>query len=259
MSKQTDKAEQPPIRPPSVRQTVSRPHLADHTTAEILAQAPAGKPRRTRRKESAKNLGVFDAERDILDQYLVRGQQDPAAQSRSRRWRSPAGSSAGDPEAMQELIKREPSLRHLGGQEVPEPGLGPQRPDRRREPGAAHRGPEVRSRPGRQVHLLRRLVDPAGDPRRAGPAGPHGPGATQPHRRPLPDRPQRRDPAPGAGARAHARKRSPKPPACRGRGPVARRPQLRRRPARCPARWRGRPLPDRPLRRPTSRATRKPR
>ena len=41
------------------------------TIAEILAQPAPVKPRRTRRRESAKNLGVYDADRDTLDQYLA--------------------------------------------------------------------------------------------------------------------------------------------------------------------------------------------
>ena len=41
----------------------------DLSTAEILA-ATSKKPRRGRKRETAKSLGVYDADRDILDQYL---------------------------------------------------------------------------------------------------------------------------------------------------------------------------------------------
>lgn len=77
----------------------------DLTTAEILAEMPVGKPRRARRKASAKNLSVTDAERDILDQYLfevsktplLTGPQEVAIARRV---------VAGDPEAMHELVTR---------------------------------------------------------------------------------------------------------------------------------------------------------
>ncbi|MBA3760853.1 MAG: RNA polymerase sigma factor RpoD/SigA [Gemmatimonadales bacterium] len=66
---------------------------------------PVGKPRRARRKASAKNLSVTDAERDILDQYLfevsktplLTGPQELAIARRV---------VAGDPEAMHELVTR---------------------------------------------------------------------------------------------------------------------------------------------------------
>jgi len=41
--------------------------VPDLTTADILPQSESAKPRRTRRRAS-KNLGVYDADRDILDQ-----------------------------------------------------------------------------------------------------------------------------------------------------------------------------------------------
>jgi RNA polymerase primary sigma factor len=80
--------------------------LPDHlTTAEILAQSEPVKPRRTRRRATAKNLGVYDADRDILDQYLYEVSQTPLLTPQqeiaiARLVR------AGDTEAMQELIKR---------------------------------------------------------------------------------------------------------------------------------------------------------
>ncbi|MEO8090812.1 MAG: RNA polymerase sigma factor RpoD/SigA [Gemmatimonadales bacterium] len=77
---------------------------ADLTTAEILAQMPPGKARRPR-KESAKNLGASDAERDLLDQYLFEVSKTPlltGAQEVAIARRAVAG----DPEAMHELVIR---------------------------------------------------------------------------------------------------------------------------------------------------------
>jgi len=81
------------------------PPLGDElSTAEILAATPPPK-RRTRKRESARSLGVYDADRDILDQYLHEVSQTPlltppqeVAIARKVR--------AGDQEAMQELVKR---------------------------------------------------------------------------------------------------------------------------------------------------------
>jgi DNA-directed RNA polymerase sigma subunit (sigma70/sigma32) len=50
--------------------------VPDLTTADILAQSESAKPRRTRRRPS-KNLGVYDADRDILDQYLFEVSKTP--------------------------------------------------------------------------------------------------------------------------------------------------------------------------------------
>ncbi|HEY8256279.1 MAG TPA: RNA polymerase sigma factor RpoD/SigA [Gemmatimonadales bacterium] len=76
----------------------------DLTTQEILAQSAPAKPRRPRR-ETAKSLGVYDADRDILDQYLFEVSKTPLLTAQqeiaiARKVR------AGDEEAMQELVKR---------------------------------------------------------------------------------------------------------------------------------------------------------
>jgi RNA polymerase primary sigma factor len=77
----------------------------DLTLADILAQSEPVKPRRTRRRVTAKNLGMYDADRDILDQYLFEVSQTPLL--------TPQQETAiarliqtGDADAMQELIKR---------------------------------------------------------------------------------------------------------------------------------------------------------
>ena len=81
------------------------PLSPDLTTAEILAQTSGAKPRKPRKRETAKSLGVYDADRDILDQYLYEVSQTPLLSAQqeiaiARRVR------AGDEEAMQELVKR---------------------------------------------------------------------------------------------------------------------------------------------------------
>ncbi|HET6279191.1 MAG TPA: RNA polymerase sigma factor RpoD/SigA [Candidatus Polarisedimenticolia bacterium] len=78
---------------------------ADMTVEEILAAVPHPRPRKRSRNESAKALGVYDAERDILDQYLhevsltplLTPEQEIALARRVQ---------AGDDAAMQELAKR---------------------------------------------------------------------------------------------------------------------------------------------------------
>ena len=73
--------------------------------AEILASAPPPKPRRTRKAQTSKSLGVYDSDRDILDQYLyevsktalLTPAQEIAIAKRVR---------AGDDDAMAELVKR---------------------------------------------------------------------------------------------------------------------------------------------------------
>jgi RNA polymerase primary sigma factor len=86
-------------------QTFPDPRPDDLTIAEILAQPAPVKPRRTRRRESAKNLGVYDADRDILDQYLFEVSQTPLL-TPQQEMAIARLVQAGDPEAMQELVKR---------------------------------------------------------------------------------------------------------------------------------------------------------
>ncbi len=79
--------------------------FADGTPlSEILAEDSAPK-RKPRKRETARSLGVRDADRDILDQYLYEVSRTPLLTSDqevaiARRVRN------GDEEAMQELVKR---------------------------------------------------------------------------------------------------------------------------------------------------------
>ncbi|MGZ8392594.1 MAG: sigma-70 family RNA polymerase sigma factor [Gemmatimonadales bacterium] len=110
MSKQTEKGHEPPDPDgdPDGQHPAdpsSDPISDDLSTAEILAQAPPGKPRRKRRKESAKSLGVSDAERDLLDQYLFEVSKTPLLTS-AQEVAIARRVVAGDPNAMHELVVR---------------------------------------------------------------------------------------------------------------------------------------------------------
>ena len=101
-----------PARPEPTKRPSKRPAdlsagplPPDLTTAEILAHAADAKPRRPRKRETSKSLGVYDADRDILDQYLYEVSKTPLLTAQqeiaiARLVRS------GDAEAMQELVKR---------------------------------------------------------------------------------------------------------------------------------------------------------
>ena len=106
MRKNKHDGEEPPKRPSKRPPDTSTEAFSDDlTTAEILAHSSPLSPRRIRKPQTAKSLGVYDADKDILDQYLhevsrtplLTGQQEVAIAKRVR---------AGDEEAMQELVKR---------------------------------------------------------------------------------------------------------------------------------------------------------
>ena len=85
--------------------TSAVPLSDDLTTAEILAHGAPTKPRKPRKRDTAKSLGVYDADKDILDQYLYEVSQTPLLTAQqevaiARKVRQ------GDDEAMQELVKR---------------------------------------------------------------------------------------------------------------------------------------------------------
>ena len=109
----------PSKRPPD---TSPQAYADDLTTAEILAESPTARPRRPRKSETAKSLGVYDADGDILDQYLyevsrtplLTAQQEVAIAKRVR---------AGDEEAMQELVKRNLRLVISVAKKYQNPGL----------------------------------------------------------------------------------------------------------------------------------------
>jgi RNA polymerase primary sigma factor len=106
MSKKKSAGKEPAQRPSQRPADASpEPLSPDLTTAEILTQGAGAKPRKARKRETAKSLGVYDADRDILDQYLYEVSQTPLLSAQqeiaiARRVRT------GDEEAMQELVKR---------------------------------------------------------------------------------------------------------------------------------------------------------
>ncbi len=105
------KKKDPGAAQPAPRRATKRPPddsvpviTDDMTTAEILAASPPAR-RRSRKRETAKSLGVYDADRDILDQYRYEVSLTPlltAAQELAIARKV----QAGDPDAMQELVKR---------------------------------------------------------------------------------------------------------------------------------------------------------
>jgi RNA polymerase primary sigma factor len=106
MSKKKDPGQEPPRRPSQRPPDASAEALsADLSTAEILAQSPPAKPRRPRKRETARSLGVYDADRDILDQYLYEVSKTPLL-SAQQEVAIARLVRAGDGEAMQELVKR---------------------------------------------------------------------------------------------------------------------------------------------------------
>jgi RNA polymerase primary sigma factor len=106
MRKKKTAGSEPPPRPSQrPADTSAEPLSPDLTTAEILAQSPPARPRKPRKRESAKSLGVYDADGDSLDQYLYEVSKTPLLTAQqevalARRVR------AGEEEAMQELVKR---------------------------------------------------------------------------------------------------------------------------------------------------------
>ena len=72
---------------------------------EILAQNQPVRRARKSRRETSKTLGVYDAERDILDQYLYEVSQTPLLTT-PQEIAIAKLVRQGDPEAMHELVKR---------------------------------------------------------------------------------------------------------------------------------------------------------
>lgn len=88
----------PEVEPPRKERKLS-------PTQQILVDNQPTKPARRGRRETSKSLGVYDADRDILDQYLYEVSQTPLLTTPqeiaiARLVRE------GDPEAMHELVKR---------------------------------------------------------------------------------------------------------------------------------------------------------
>ncbi|HSR14621.1 MAG TPA: RNA polymerase sigma factor RpoD/SigA [Gemmatimonadales bacterium] len=83
----------------------SRPAPSQPSVEEILASSPSAPRKRRAPKETAKSLGVYDADRDILDQYLHEVSLTPLL-TPEQEVALARLVQAGDDEAMQELAKR---------------------------------------------------------------------------------------------------------------------------------------------------------
>ena len=113
MAKKKSERSEPSREPPKSRASkrpseappTSDPLRDGLTTAEILAATAPAKPRRGRKRETAKSLGVYDADRDILDQYLYEVSQTPLL-TQPQEIAIARKVRTGDEEAMQELVKR---------------------------------------------------------------------------------------------------------------------------------------------------------
>ena len=136
-----------------------------------------------------------------FDQYLQDIQKLPLITDAAEERRLARLAQKGDEAAAERLVTA--NLRFVISlrEEVPGPRPRPLRARRHRQRGTAQGGPEVRSRPGREVHLLRRVVGAPGGPQGARRADPLGPHPAQPELAAHPPL-ARRD---GAGAGAEAR------------------------------------------------------
>ncbi len=81
------------------------PPESELTLDEILASEPPPRPRRQRKPETARSLGVYDADGDILDQYLYEVSRTPLL-TQAQEVAIARRVQAGDEEAMQELATR---------------------------------------------------------------------------------------------------------------------------------------------------------
>jgi RNA polymerase primary sigma factor len=79
--------------------------VRESTVGEILAHAGPAKPPRPRKRLTARSLGVYDADRDILDQYLYEVSKTPLL-TVQQEIAIARKVQTGDQDAMQELVQR---------------------------------------------------------------------------------------------------------------------------------------------------------
>ncbi|MEO8031901.1 MAG: RNA polymerase sigma factor RpoD/SigA [Gemmatimonadota bacterium] len=116
MSKKKPTAENPPREEPptasrarglaAARAALDRVSTVPPTAVQqILADNVAVRKPRARKRETARSLGAYEADRDILDQYLYEVSRTPLLTT-PQEIAIARLVQAGDPEAMQELVKR---------------------------------------------------------------------------------------------------------------------------------------------------------
>jgi RNA polymerase primary sigma factor len=95
-----------PAEPPSPAPEEPPFRYADDLTLdEILRDTGTAKKPRARKRETARSLGVYEADKDILDQYLFEVSQTPLL-TQPQEIAIARKVRAGDEDAMQELVKR---------------------------------------------------------------------------------------------------------------------------------------------------------
>jgi RNA polymerase primary sigma factor len=94
-----------PAEPPPTSDPTPFRYADDLTLDEILRDTGTVKKPRARKRETAKSLGVYEADKDILDQYLYEVSQTPLL-TQPQEIAIARKVRAGDEEAMQELVKR---------------------------------------------------------------------------------------------------------------------------------------------------------
>jgi RNA polymerase primary sigma factor len=92
------------LPPPTVESAPFR-YADDLTLDEILRDTGTAKKPRARKRETAKSLGVYEADKDILDQYLYEVSLTPLL-TQPQEIAIARKVRAGDEDAMQELVKR---------------------------------------------------------------------------------------------------------------------------------------------------------
>ena len=206
----------PPRRSPGSRTSAGRAGRARFTESESSDSQPLDRsPTRMRRGPSHQGAAVVwpppdnkksSYEEGSLDQYLRDISVYPLI-TREEEVRARAAASAkGDQEALDKLVRSNLRFVVSRREEVSEPGRLALGSDQRGQPRPHSRRAQIRRDEGDQVHLVRGVVDPAGDPPGARRAVAHRARAAQSRRHAASHRQARERAAPGARPRADARR-----------------------------------------------------